>query len=66
MNFMSQLFKNFKKERCIHHLETISGVLIWLTCSYSVSLIRDLEFYYIIDIFSKYTWLVPKKRHKYC
>ena len=64
MNFMSQLLKNFKKESCIHHLETISGVLIWLTCSYSVNLIRDLEFYYVIDIFSKYTWLVPLKDKK--
>ena len=25
--------RNFKKEKCIHHLETISGVLIWLICS---------------------------------
>ena len=64
MNFMSQLLKNFKKESCIHHLETISGVLIWLTCSYSVNLINDLEFYYVIDIFSKYTWLVPLKDKK--
>ena len=28
MNFISQLLENLKKERCIHHLETISGALI--------------------------------------
>ena len=28
------IIRKFKKERCIHHLETISGVLIWLICSY--------------------------------
>ena len=28
MNFISRLFENFKKEKFIHHLETIFGVLI--------------------------------------
>ena len=27
-DFISQLLENLKKERCIHHLETISGALI--------------------------------------
>ena len=26
MNFINQLFENFKKEKFIHHLETIFGV----------------------------------------
>ena len=34
MNFIRQLLENLKKEKCIHHLETISGVLIWLICIY--------------------------------
>ena len=28
MNFINQLLENFKKERFIHHLKTIFGVLI--------------------------------------
>ena len=28
MNFINQLIENFKKEKFIHHLETIFGVLI--------------------------------------
>ena len=58
MNFINQLLKHLIKERCILHLKTIFGVSIWLICSYWVNLIRDLDFYYVIDIFSKYAWVV--------
>ena len=39
-------------------------MLILLICSYWVNLIRDLEFYYVIDIFTKYAWVVPLKDKK--
>ena len=34
MNFINQLLKNLIKQRCILHLKTIFGALIWLICSY--------------------------------
>ena len=34
MNFISQLLENFKKEKFIHFLETILGVLILLICNH--------------------------------
>ena len=64
MNFINQLLKNLIKERCILHLKTIFGVLIWLICSYWLNLIRDLDFYYVIDIFRKYAWVIPLKDKK--
>ena len=33
-NFINQLLENFKKEKLIHHIEIIFGVLIKLICSH--------------------------------
>ena len=55
MNFINQLLENLKKEKFIHHLETIylskyNKGIKYLLCA--------------IDLFSKYTWVVPIKDKK--
>ena len=34
MTFINQLLESFKKEKCIHFLETIFRMLIWLICNH--------------------------------
>ena len=64
MNFISQLLENLKKERCIHHLETIWGVDLagmQLLSKFS----KGFRFLLcVIDIFSKYAWVAPLKGKK--
>ena len=69
MSFINQLLENLKKERCIHHLETIWGVDLadmQLLSKFN----KGFRFLLcVIDIFSKYVWVIPlkdKKSHKYC
>ena len=55
MNFINQLLENLKKEKFIYHLETIylskyNKGIKYLLCA--------------IDLFSKYTWVVPIKDKK--
>ena len=45
MNFISQLFQNSKKEKFIHLLETIFGVLILLVCNDGANIIRRISIY---------------------
>ena len=63
MNFISQLFENLKKERYIHHLERISGELadMELLSKFNKGFRLLLC---VIDIFSKYAWIVPLKDKK--
>ena len=68
MNFINQLLENLIKERYIHHLN------IWGVDLADMQLLskfnKGLKFLLcVIDIFSKYAWVVPvkdKKRCKYC
>ena len=58
-NCKNQLLENLKKEKYIHHLKIIFGKLIFQICNYYVNLIKEFVFY-VIDIFSKYAWVIPK------
>ena len=65
MNFISQLLENVKKERYIHHLETISGVYDLADMQLLSKLNKGFRFLLcVIDIFSKYAWVVPLKDKK--
>ena len=69
-NFINPLLENSKKEKYIQHSKTIFGG----PDSADMQLISKFNKGYrfllcIIDIFSKYAWVVPlkdKKRCKYC
>ena len=61
MNFINQLLENFKKEKFIHHLETIFGVFIQLICNLSKYNKGIKYLLCVIDLFSKYAWVVPTK-----
>ena len=54
-NYINQLLENLRKDQFIQDLKTIFGVLIWLICKFNEGF-RFLLF--VVDIFSKYTWLV--------
>ena len=65
MNFIGQLLKTFKKGRCIHHLETISGRLILANMQLLSKFNKRFRFLLcVIDIFSKYAWVIPLKDKK--
>ena len=64
-NYTNQLLVNLKKEKYIHHLKTIFGVdslaVMQLICKF-YERIRFLLC--VIDIYSKYAWVVPLKDKK--
>ena len=65
MNFINQLLENFKKEKCILHLDTY----FWgvdLADMQSISKINKGTKYLLcaIDLFSKYAWVIPLKDKK--
>ena len=56
MNFINQLLENFKKERCILHLSDMQ-----LLSKFNK---RFRFLLCVIDIFSKYAWVIPLKDKK--
>ena len=65
MNFINQQLENFKKGKFIHFLGTISGVFI-LSDMQSLRKCNKENKYLlcVIDLFSKYAWVVPVKDKK--
>ena len=59
-HYTSPLLENLKKEKYTHLLQRIFRVLILL----SANLITEFVFFYVIDIFVKYTWVIPLKDQK--
>ena len=49
--YTNQLLENLKKEKYTYLLYTIFGALILQVCNWSVNLIKDLDFYYVLLIF---------------
>ena len=45
MTFINQLLESFKKEKCIHFLETIFRMLIWLICNHWANITKDSSIY---------------------
>ena len=56
MNFINQLLENLKKERCILHLSDMQ-----LLSKFNN---RFRFLFCVIDIFSKYAWIIPLKDKK--
>ena len=65
MSFINQLFENFKKEKLIHHLETIFGGVDSADMQ-SLSKYNKGNKYLLcpVDLFSKYAWVIPIKDKK--
>ena len=65
MSFINQLFENFKKEKLIHHLETIfRGVDSADMQSLSKYNKGNKYLLCAIDFFSKHVWVIPIKNKK--
>ena len=68
MNYISQLLKNFKKEKCILPLKIIYGGGEGVDLADMQSLSKyNKGFKYslcAIDLFSKYAWVIPIKDKK--
>ena len=66
MNYINQLLKNLKKEKCILHLKNTLHFNIWgvdLADMQSLSKFNKGIKYLLraIDLFSKYAWVIPLK-----
>ena len=62
MNFINQLLENFKKEKCILHLQTIFGVLTNIDL---VNTIKELSIYYVqsiclVNMHGLFLWKIRK------
>ena len=64
MNFINQLLENLSKEKFTHHLETIFGEQIQLICNRSKYNKEIKYFLCVIDIFSKYAWVISLEDKK--
>ena len=65
MNFISQLLENLKKERCIHHLETIFGGVELADMQLLSKFNKGSRFLLcVIDTYSKHAWVIPLKDKK--
>ena len=63
MNFINQLLENLIKEKCIHLLKTIFGDLVDMQLLSKFN--KGIRFLLcVIDLFSKYAFVVPLKDEK--
>ena len=62
MNLIGRLLENLRNEKFIHLLETIFG-MVYLADTQSLSIYKRRIKYLlcVIDLFSKYAWVVPLK-----
>ena len=61
------VIRKFKKKKYIQHLKTIFGVLILADMQLISKFNKGFRFLLcVIDIFSKYAWVVPLKDKKMC
>ena len=64
-NYTYQLLENLRKQKYTHLLQTILRVLVLQICNWQVNLIKEFDFFLcIIDIYSKYAWVIPFKDEK--
>ena len=66
MNFINQLLENLYKKSFVLHLKTIFGYAINKICNLDMQLISKYNKWIrfllcVIDVFSKYAWVVPLK-----
>ena len=61
MNYINQLLKNLRKEKCILHLEGVDLADVQSLSRYN----KGVQYLLCaIDLFSKYAWVVPLKDKK--
>ena len=64
-NYANKLLENLKNEKYTHPLQTIFGVLILQISNLISKFDKEFKFLlYVIDIYSKYIWVIPLKEKK--